>query len=89
MSYSASTGAVTLASKSVAATGVGVGWFLVLLLVTGGLGGETFLGATAAAAAGGMGLGLAILAGLPTCAFRGTLACGGVTAGGHAGAVIA
>ena len=43
------------ASKSVAATGVGVGWFLVLLLVTGGLGGEAFLGATAAAAAGGAG----------------------------------
>ena len=55
MSYSASTGAVTSASKSVAAIGVGVGWFLVLLLVTGGFGGETFLGATAAAAAGGTG----------------------------------
>ena len=54
-----------------------IGLFLVLLLVTGGLGGETFFGATAAAAAGGTGLGLAILAGLPTCAFRGTLACGG------------
>ena len=65
-----------------AATGVVVGWFLVLLLVTGGLGGETFFGATAAAAAGGTGLGLAILAGLPTCAFRSTLACGGVTAEG-------
>ena len=89
MSYSASTGAVTSASKSVAATGVGVGWFLVLLLVTGGLGGETFFGATAAAAAGGMGLGLAILAGLPTCAFHSTLACGGVTAEGPAGADIA
>ena len=89
MSYSASTGAVTSASKSVAATGVGIGWFLVLLLVTGGLGGETFLGATAAAAAGGTGLGLAILAGLPTCAFRCTLACGGVTAGGPAHATIA
>ena len=50
---------------------------------------RTFLGATAAAATGGTGLGLAILAGLPTCAFRGTLACGGVTAGGPAGAVIA
>ena len=82
MSYSASTGAVTLASKSVAATGVVVGWFLVLLLVTGGLVGETFFGAAAAVAAGGTGLGLAILAGLPTCAFRGTLACGGVTAEG-------
>ena len=89
MSYSASTGAVTSASKSVAATGVVVGWFLVLLLVTGGLGGETFLGATAATAAGGIGLGLAILAGLPTCAFRGTLACGGVTAGGPAGMAVA
>ena len=72
-----------------AATGVGVGWFLVLLLVIGGLSGKTFLGATAAAAAGGTGLGLAILASLPTCAFRGTLACGGVTAGGPAGATIA
>ena len=72
-----------------AATGVVVGWFLVLLLVTGGLGGETFFGATAAAAAGGTGLGLAILASLPTCAFRGTLACGGVTAEGPAGVGIA
>ena len=86
MSYSASTGAVTSASKSVAATSVIVGWFLVLLLVTGGLGGETFLGATAAT--GGIGLGLAILAGLPTCAFHGTLACGGVTAGGPAGIAV-
>ena len=89
MSYSASTGAVTSASKSVAATGVVVGWFLVLPLVTGGLGGETFFGATAVTATGGTGLGLAILAGLPTCAFHGTLACGGVTAGGPAGVVIA
>ena len=72
-----------------AATGVVVGWFLVLLLVMGGLGGETFFGATAAAAAGGTGLGLAILAGLPTCTFRGTLACGGVTAEGPAGVGIA
>ena len=86
MSYSASTGAVTSASKSVAATGVGVDWFLVLLLVRGGLGGEAFLGAAAATAAGGTGLGLATLTGLPTCAFHGTLACGGVTAGGPAGA---
>ena len=85
MSYSASTGAVTSASKSVAATGVVVGWFLVLLLVTGGLGGEIFFGAATAVAAGGTGLGLAILAGLPTCAFCGTLACGGVTAEGPAG----
>ena len=60
-----------------------------MLLVTGGLGGETFLGATAVTAAGGTGLGLAILAGLPTCTFRGTLACGGVTAGGPAGADVA
>ena len=81
VSYSASTGAVVSASKSVAVTGVGVGWFLVLLLVTGGLGGVVFFGAVAAAAAGGTGLGLATLAGLPTCAFHGTLACGGVTAG--------
>ena len=43
----------------------------------------------AAAATGGTGLGLAILAGLPTCAFRGTLACGGVTGEGPAGAGIA
>ena len=89
MSYSASTGAVISASKSVAATGVGIGWFLVLLLVTGGLGGVAFFGAAAAAATGGMGLGLGILAGLPTCAFYRTLACGGVTAGGPAGAVVA
>ena len=89
MSYSASTGAVTLASKSVAATGVGLGWFLVLFLITGGLGGGIFLGTTAAAAAGGTVLGLGILAGLPTCAFRSTVACGGVTAGGPAGATIA
>ena len=89
MSYSAFTGAVTSASKSVVATGVVVGWFLVLLLVTGGLGGETFLGAIAVATTGGAGLGLAILAGLPTCAFRGALACGGVTAGGPAGADVA
>ena len=72
-----------------AATGVVVGWFLVLLLVTGGLGGETFFGATAAAAAGGTVLGLAILAGLPTCTFCDTLACGGVTAEGPAGVGIA
>ena len=89
MSYSASTGAVTSASKSVAATGVGVGWFLVLLLVTGGLGGGFFLGATMAAALGGPALGFGILAGLPTCAFHGTAACGGVTAVGPAGATIA
>ena len=80
---------MTSVSKSVAATGVGIGWFLVLLLVTGGLGGETFFGATAVTAAGGRGLGLAILVGLPTCAFHGTLACGGVTAEGPAGAGIA
>ena len=88
MSCSASTGAVTSASKSVAAIGVGIGWFLVLLLVMGGLGGEAFFGVTAAAAAGYTGLGLAVLTGLPTCAFRGTLACGGVTAGSPAGVVI-
>ena len=88
MSYSASTGAVTSASKSVAATGVGAGWFLTLPLATGSLGGEFFLGATAAAAAGGTALGFGILAGLPTCALRGTVACGGVTAGGPAGATI-
>ena len=41
------------------------------------------------AAADGEGLGLATLAGLPTCAFHGTLACGGVTAGGPAGAAAA
>ena len=89
MSYSASTGAVTSASKSVAATGVGVGWFLTLPLVTGGLGGGFFLGATVAAAVGGPALGFGILAGLPTCAFHGTVACGGVIAVGPAGATIA
>ena len=62
---------------------------MVLLLVTGGLGGKTFFGAAAAAADSGMDLGLAILAGLPTCTFCGTLACGAVTAGGPAGAAIA
>ena len=72
-----------------AATGVGAGWFLVLLLVTGGFGGVTFFGAAAAAAADGGGLGLATLAGLPTCAFHGTFACGGVTAGGPTGAAAA
>ena len=76
------------ASKSVATTGVGVGWFLILLLATGGLGGF-FFGATAAATAGGPALGFGILAGLPTCAFRGTVACGGVTAGGPVCATIA
>ena len=86
MSYSASTGAVVSVSRSVAATGVGVGWFLVLPLVTGGLGGVAFFGAGAAAVADGEGLGLATLAGLSTCAFHGTLACGGVTAGGPTGA---
>ena len=89
MSYSASTGAVTSASKSVATTDVGVGWFLILLLATGGLGGGFFLGATGAASTGGMALGFGILAGLPTYTFRGTVACGGVTAGGPAGATIA
>ena len=85
VSYSASTGAVVSVSRSVAATGVGPGWFLVLLLVTGGLGWVAFFGA----AADGEGLGLATLAGLPTCAFRGTLACGGMTAGGPTGAAAA
>ena len=47
-----------------------------------------FLGAAAAAAAGGTALGFGILAGLPTCALRGTVACGGVTAGGPVGATI-
>ena len=89
MSYSASTGAVVSVSRSVAATGVGAGWFLVLLLVTGGLGGVAFFGAAAAAMADGEGLGLATLAGLPTCAFHWTLACGGVTAGGPTGAAAA
>ena len=72
-----------------AAIGVGVGWFLVLLLVTGGLGGVAFFGAATAAVADGEGLGLATLAGLPTCAFCGTLACGGVTAGDPTGAATA
>ena len=89
VSYSASTSAVTSASKFMAATGVGLGWFLALLLVTGDLGGIAFFGAVAAATAGGTGLGLVTLAGLPTYTFRGTLACVGVTAGGPAGAAIA
>ena len=88
MSYSASTGAVTSASKSVAATGVDVGWFLVLLLVTGGFGGVTLFGTVAATMAGGTGLGLATLVGLPTCAFHGTLACGGVTVGDPTGVTV-
>ena len=61
---------------------------MTLPLITGGLGGGFFLGAAAAAAAGGTALGFRILAGLPTCAFRRTVACGGVTAGGPAGAAI-
>ena len=65
-----------------------MGRFPVLLLVTGGFGGVTFFGAVAATTAGGTGLGLAALAGLPTCAFRGTLACGGVIAGDPAGMAV-
>ena len=61
-------------SISAAATEVGAGGFLVLLLVTGGFDGVAFFDAIAATAAGGVGLSLATLAGLPTCAFRGTLA---------------
>ena len=37
--------------------------------------------------ADGEGLGLATLTGLPTCAFCGTVACGGITAGGPTGEV--
>ena len=85
VSLSTSTGA----AASAAATEVVTGRFLVLLLVTGGFGGVTFFGAVAATAAGGAGLGLATLAGLPTCAFRGTLACGGVIAGDPAGMAVA
>ena len=48
----------------------------------------TFFGAVAATAAGGVGLGLATFAGLPTCAFRGTLAYGGVIAGDPAGMAV-
>ena len=59
-----------------------------MLLVTGGFGGVTFFGAVAATATGGAGLGLATLAGLPTCAFRGTLAWGGVTVGDPAGVTV-
>ena len=65
-----------------------MGLFLTLPLATGGLGGGFFLGTAAAAAAGGTTIGFGILAGLPTCAFHGTVACGGVTAGGPAGATI-
>ena len=60
-----------------------------MLLVTGGFGRVTFFSAVAAAAAGGVGLGLATLAGLPTCAFRGTLAWDGVTVGDSAGIAVA
>ena len=86
---STSTGAAASASASAAATEVVTGRFLVLLLVTGGFSGVTFFGAVAAATAGGVGLGLTTLAGLPTCAFHGTLACGGVTAGDPAGTAVA
>ena len=89
VSLSTSTGAAASASASAAATEVVTGRFLVLLLVTGGFGGVTFFGAIAATAAGGAGLGLATLAGLPTCAFHGTLACGGVIAGDPAGMAVA
>ena len=89
VSLSTSTGAAASASVSAAATEVGTGGFLVLFLVTGGFGGVTLFGAVAATAVGGVGLGLATLAGLPTCAFRGTLACGGVTAGDPAGMTVA
>ena len=75
-------------SASAAVTEVVTGKFLVLLLVTGGFGEVTFFGAVAATAVGGAGLGLATLAGLPTCAFRGTLACGGVIAGDPAGMAV-
>ena len=74
VSLSTSTGATASVSISAAATEVGAGGFLVLLLVTGGFDGVTFFGAIAATAADGVGLGLATLAGLPTCAFHGTLA---------------
>ena len=53
-----------------------------------GFGGVTFFGVVAAAAAGGTGLGLATLAGLPTCAFRGTLAWGGLTVGDPASVIV-
>ena len=83
VSYSASTGAAVLSSGSVTTTFTGAGWFLVLLLVTGGFGGVVFLGP--ATVARGVGLGLATLASLPTCALHGTFAGGGVTAGGAVG----
>ena len=76
-------------SISAVATEVGGGEFLVLLLVTGGFGRVTFFGAVAATATGGMGLGLTALAGLPTCALRGTFVCGGVTVGDPAGIAVA
>ena len=88
VSLSTSTGVAASASISAAATGVDVGGFLVLLLVTGDFGGVTFFGAIAAAAAGGVGLGLATLAGLPTCAFHRTLAWGGVTVGDPTGVTV-
>ena len=89
VSLSTSTGAAVSASASAAATEVVTGRFLVLLLVTGGFSGVAFFDAVAATIAGGRGLGLATLAGLPTCAFHGTLACGGVTAGDPAGMAVA
>ena len=89
VSLSTSTRAAASVSISVAATEVGTGGFLVLLLVTGGFGRVTFFGAVAATAVGGMGLGLTALAGLPTCAFCGTFACGGVTVGDPAGIAVA
>ena len=89
VSLSTSTGAAVSVSISAAATEVGAGGFLVLLLVTGGFGGVTFFGAIAASAAGGVGLGLTTLASLPTCAFHGTFACGGVTVGDPAGIAVA
>ena len=89
VSLSTSTGAAVSASIPAAATEVGAGGFLVLLLVTGGFGGVTFFDAVAATAVGGVGLGLTTLVGLPTCAFRGTFACGGVTVGDPEGIAVA
>ena len=89
VSLSTSTGATASASVSAAATEVDTGGFLVLLLVTGGFGGVIFFGAVATATAVGVGLGLTTLAGLPTCAFHGTLACGGVTVGDPEGIAVA
>ena len=79
VSYSASAGVAVSPSGSATATVLVVPCFFVWLLVTGGFGGGGFFGPGIGAWGGA--LGLATLAGLPTCAFLGTLAGGGVVVG--------